>query len=231
MSNYVCKGAKLKCSMGSSQSDLNVIHLVNSVCLDNSPMANIMDYKPMMNIMSFGQCKSLANPTVAAATAANYGKLQEMPCIPNIVAPWLNGKMNMLIKGQPALMNNSKCMCIWAGVIEIADDGQGAAVGSQKVGTGATRVEEDNKVPKITKIYWVDKNGKNRALSELFENEECTLCLKVERGCVGKTINLTLEADEGKKFVGGETTRTYDNLVVKDDNTAYIGQFKVEYER
>jgi len=124
MANYVCKGAKLKCSMGSDKSDLGVMHPMKAVKLDGQFMANIQDNKPMMNIMPFGQCKSLANPTVAAATAANYGKLQEMPCIPNTTAPWMPGKATVLIKGQPALMDNCKLMCMWAGMIEITDGGQ-----------------------------------------------------------------------------------------------------------
>jgi len=124
MANFVCKGAKLKCSMGDRQSDLGVIHSVKKDYLHGEFMANIMDNKPMMNIMPFGQCKSLANPTVAAATAANQGKLQPMPCIPNIPAPWQNGKTNVLVKGQPALMDNCKLMCMWAGIIEITNEGQ-----------------------------------------------------------------------------------------------------------
>jgi len=121
---YVCKGAKLKCSMGSQQSDLDVFHPVEGVNLCGKPMAGISDSKPMVNIKPFGQCKSLVNPTVAAATAANSGRLQEMPCIPNTTAPWLNGKMNLIIKGSPALLGTSKCMCMWAGVIEITNPGQ-----------------------------------------------------------------------------------------------------------
>jgi len=121
---YVCKGAKLKCSFGSSQPDLNVIQPVKPVYLHGEPMANIQDYKPMMNIQPFGQCKSLANPSVAVATAAANGKLQEMPCIPNITAPWMPGCMTIMVKGQPALTKDSKCMCMWAGVIEITDSGQ-----------------------------------------------------------------------------------------------------------
>jgi hypothetical protein len=119
MPNYVCKGTKLKCSMGSEQSDLDVMHPLNIVYLHEELMANIMDHKPMVNIKPFGQCKSLANPAVAAATAANYGRLQEMPCIPNTVSPWLSGKTDVLVKGQPALMDNCKCVCAWAGEIEI----------------------------------------------------------------------------------------------------------------
>ena len=124
MSYYVCKGAKLKCSMGDQQSDLGVIHPTQPVYLHGKNMANIMDNKPMMNIMPFGKCKSLANPTVAAATAANYGRLQPMPCIPNTTSPWMNGKTDTFIKGQPALLNTCKLMCVWAGMIEVTDEGQ-----------------------------------------------------------------------------------------------------------
>ncbi len=124
MSEFVCKGAKLKCMFGSQESDLEVIQPANEVSLFGSPMANIMDYKPMMNIKPFGQCKSLTNPVVAAATAANYGVLKEMPCIPNIVVPWMPGNPTVLVKGQPALMDNCKLTCMWAGMIEIKKTGQ-----------------------------------------------------------------------------------------------------------
>ncbi len=124
MSNYVCKGAKLKCSMGSAQSDLGVLHPLDPVNLHGSNMANIMDNKPMVNIQPFGMCKSLANPTVAAATAANLGVLQQMPCIPNTMMPWMPGAMKVLVKNQPALLNDCKLQCIWAGIIEITDEGQ-----------------------------------------------------------------------------------------------------------
>jgi len=110
--------------MGSSTADLSVIHPTNPVYLHGENMANIMDYQPMMNIQPFGQCKSLLNPTVAAATSANSGVLQQMPCIPNTVSPWMPGKMDVLVKMQPALMSDDKLMCMWAGMIEITDEGQ-----------------------------------------------------------------------------------------------------------
>jgi hypothetical protein len=121
--------------MGSDQSNLEVMHLEKPVNLCGQSNASIMDHKPLTNIKPFGQCKSLANPVVASATAANYGKLQKMPCIPNTASPWLNGKMNVLVKGQPALLDSSKCLCLWAGVIEITDAGQKTAqVGSPMPG-------------------------------------------------------------------------------------------------
>ncbi|WP_459853137.1 DUF4280 domain-containing protein [Citrobacter sedlakii] len=65
----VCNGATLQCSFGLAPSPLCVVPisrtLVNSV-----PMANIMDNKSFVNILPFGMCSSMANPTVAAATAA-----------------------------------------------------------------------------------------------------------------------------------------------------------------
>ena len=121
---YVCKGAMLKCSMGSSPSNLEVIHPSGPVNIQGNNMAGIMDNKPMVNIKAFGQCNSIANPAVASATAANMGKLQPMPCMPNTVTPWINGKTDVLVQSFPALTTDSKLMCMWAGTIEITDDGQ-----------------------------------------------------------------------------------------------------------
>jgi hypothetical protein len=119
--NYVSNGATLKCMFGSSQPKLTVIR--PTINIGGNNMATIMDFAPMMNIMPFGQCKSMANPTVAAATAANYGKLQEMPCIPATTAPWIPGLPTVMVGKLPALTKDSKCMCMWAGMIEITDSG------------------------------------------------------------------------------------------------------------
>lgn len=115
MPNYMCSGSKIKCSMGEKGS-LTVLP-VNMVFCDDKPVGNIMDNKPMVNISPMGMCKSLANPTVAAATAANQGRLQKMPCIPNTTMPWMLGKMNTMVGGKPALVDGSKLMCMWCGVI------------------------------------------------------------------------------------------------------------------
>ncbi len=125
MAKYACSGAKLKCSMGSRESELGVIPVRRSlVRIKGNLVGTIMDNKPFVNIRSFGQCQSLANPTVAAATAACNGKLQKMPCIPNTTTPWIGGKMRVCICGEPTLLDNSKLMCMWAGFIEITDPGQ-----------------------------------------------------------------------------------------------------------
>ena len=121
--SFVCSGARTKCTMGSAPSMLTILP-DRTVFLAGMPMGNISDYKPLVNIAPFGLCRSLANPVVAAATAANHGRLQPMPCIPNTVAPWFVGKMDSLIKGQPALLKSCKCACLWAGMISLTDNGQ-----------------------------------------------------------------------------------------------------------
>jgi hypothetical protein len=97
------------------------INLVNS---GNQPAANIMDHKPMVNIMPFGMCRSLANPTVSAATSAAQGVLTPMPCIPNTPAPWSPGAPQTLLANAPALDNVSKLVCVWAGTIQVVTPGQ-----------------------------------------------------------------------------------------------------------
>jgi len=123
MGIQVCMGANLMCSFGVAPSSLMVLP-ANAVMTSNMPAANIMDNKPMVNILPFGMCTSMANPTVAAATAAAMGVLTPMPCIPVTPAPWAPGAPTVLIKNMPALNNSSKLMCNWAGVISIVAPGQ-----------------------------------------------------------------------------------------------------------
>jgi hypothetical protein len=124
MGTFVCNGANIKCMFGDAPASLIVIHPGQPVQTCNQFAANIMDYKPFMNIPTFGSCKSMANPTVASATAANKGVLTPMPCIPNTVAPWIPGEPTVLVKGMPALLDNCKLMCMWAGTIEVVFPGQ-----------------------------------------------------------------------------------------------------------
>jgi hypothetical protein len=115
-------GAMMQCSFGVAPSSLVVLP-ANKV-LTSTPDANIMDNKPMVNILPFGMCSSMANPTVAAATAAALGALTPMPCVPVIPAPWAPGSPTVLIGNMPALNSDSKLMCAYAGVIQITSPGQ-----------------------------------------------------------------------------------------------------------
>jgi len=116
-------GAMLQCTFGMAPSSLMVLPQ-NRVMVNNMPAANIMDNKPMANILPFAMCQSMANPTVASATAAALGVLTPMPCIPVIAAPWAPGAPTVMVGSAPALNNSSKCMCNWGGVISINVPGQ-----------------------------------------------------------------------------------------------------------
>ncbi|MEI8268280.1 MAG: DUF4280 domain-containing protein [Betaproteobacteria bacterium] len=119
----VVNTAQLSCSMGMAPSTLVVLP-VNRVMSGNQPAANIMDHKPMVNILPFGMCRSLANPTVASATAAAMGALTPMPCIPNTPAPWTPGAPTVLLGNMPSLDNTCKLTCMWAGMISVTNPGQ-----------------------------------------------------------------------------------------------------------
>src|SRR6188768_2299458 len=122
MAFQVCTGAVMMCSFGAAPSTLAV--LPANCVLTTTPAANIMDNKPIVNVPPFGMCSSLANPTVAAATAAALGVLTPMPCVPVTAAPWVVGAPTVLIANMPALNNSSKLMCNWGGVIQFTVPGQ-----------------------------------------------------------------------------------------------------------
>jgi hypothetical protein len=119
----VCMGAMMQCSFGMAPSSLVVLP-TNRVMTNQVPDANIMDHIPMVNIMPFGMCTSIANPTVAAATAAALGVLTPMPCVPATPAPWVAGAPTVLLGNFPSLDNVSQLMCMWAGVITFVDAGE-----------------------------------------------------------------------------------------------------------
>lgn len=123
MAQHVCMGAMTKCSFGLAPGQLTVLP-ANQTLTSPGPLANIMDNKPMANVIPFGMCQSLANPTVAAATAAAMGALTPMPCIPNTPAPWIVGAPTVMLGNMPVLNNTSKLMCMWGGVIEVVVPGQ-----------------------------------------------------------------------------------------------------------
>lgn len=123
MGYQVISGATLKCSMGMAPSSLVVLP-VRTMADAGPPAANIGDHKPMINIMPFGLCRSLANPTVAAATSAAMGTLTPMPCIPNTPAPWMPGSPTFIVQGLPALNDQSTCACVYAGIVSVAVPGQ-----------------------------------------------------------------------------------------------------------
>lgn len=125
MPNIVVANAQLQCTFGVAPAVLSVVP--TGAQLNNAGgqmIATIMDYKPQVNIAPFGMCQSMANPQVASATAAAQGVLTPQPCIPMTQSPWSPGSPQVTIGGNPALTDNSMCMCMWGGQISITTAGQ-----------------------------------------------------------------------------------------------------------
>lgn len=82
--------------------------------------------------------------------------------------------------------------------------------------------------PKIIDIYWMDENQTPRTISELEAEQKVTLCITVEEGGVGTTVNLKIKAQRGYVFEDGSDEAKYNSLKVEDDNTAYVDNFMLK---
>lgn len=114
MANPVVNLTVCTCSFGAIPMVLPVTSQ-QTVMMTNQPAATIMDNK----CTTFGMCSSIANPAVAAATAAALGVLTPSACIPVTPAPWAPGVPTVLVGGKPLLNNTSKLMCMYGGVIQV----------------------------------------------------------------------------------------------------------------
>lgn len=111
-------GAVLKCPFGVAPAVLNVLPTAR-VMVEGRPAASIADSVPMLNVLTFGMCNSLANPMVAAATAAALGALTPMPCVPAPAGPWVSPAVRTTVGGQPVLVQGSTCVCAYGGTIAV----------------------------------------------------------------------------------------------------------------
>lgn len=123
MSQFVTTGATLMCSFGTTPSTFNATS-APTVLMSGKPVGTLTDGKSMVNIQSFGMCTSLANPQVAAATAAALGVLTPQPCVPTTAGMWLPSKSTVLAGGKPCLTMECKCMCAYGGSVTIVNPGQ-----------------------------------------------------------------------------------------------------------
>lgn len=124
MGVIVVSGAVLQCPFGAAPSNLNVTS--QSTCIvSGQPAATIQDAQGMVNIQPFGLCSSLANPQVAAATAAALGVLTPQPCMPQTAGTWIPTSPTTMIDGKPCLTSDCKVICgNGMGTIQITSPGQ-----------------------------------------------------------------------------------------------------------
>ncbi|MFV0418266.1 MAG: DUF4280 domain-containing protein [Dysgonomonas sp.] len=231
MSEYATKGAILMCTGGSAPSPLQVTS--NSLLsVQGNMVATVSDKVPNTNIMPFGTCSL---------------KPFSPPCMP-VPIMWTGFLTSVQIPGGNPLLLTSKIQCACGGMISFQNSGQ---MKPAKVVLNPTSPQiealkkaaqeavpfceecekrKEQKEPVITNIYWIDENGEMRTINELLPKQVVTLCLDVEEGARGKTIDLAIEAEETSKFKGGKQKLEYKGLLVEDDNTAYIDDFSIEYE-
>lgn len=197
---YVCNGAQLVCSMGTGNAVLVVLP-ERRILLDGQPQANIMDHKSMTNIPSFGLCTSLANPVVAAATAAHHGCLTPMPCVPNTTSPWQKGHEKLLLKNFPALCMDDKLSCAWAGTITITDCGQGKGQGAFPLSKNGADGELLDKLFIKWDTKEVNVDGKVRLLVKSLDKNRTTASFNIvdaNTNDVLKQIDIRLSDGIGK---------------------------------
>ncbi|HIY54099.1 MAG TPA: DUF4280 domain-containing protein [Candidatus Agathobaculum merdavium] len=122
MATAVVSGASVQCTMGMAPGQLLVTSQA-TVLAGGMPAATVTDAAPMTNVTPCGMCTSLANPQVAAATAAALGVLTPMPCVPVPVGIWTCAG-TPLIGGKPALSTDATLACSYGGSIRIVSPGQ-----------------------------------------------------------------------------------------------------------
>ena len=121
--SYVTSSAMISCTFGSNPCPL-MANPSRLSSLSSQAKLNISDFATGVNVSSFGMCMSPSNPAVIAATAAALGVPTPAPCVPALVGPWIPGKADIMIEGMPALTNQCRNTCMWAGQISFTNDGQ-----------------------------------------------------------------------------------------------------------
>ena len=116
-------GAQCSCSFGTTPCSLMVTS--QTKCLaDGKPIATVQDGQTA-NLPSFGMCSSLANPAVAAATAAALGVLTPQPCTMVPAGAWTSPNPKVMVGGKPCVTNESTLMCgMGMGIIKILSANQ-----------------------------------------------------------------------------------------------------------
>ena len=162
---YVCTGATLKCTMGTSCPKLKATP--KNVSLTEKDQANIADYVSMKNVPSFGRCRSLGYPPTASATAANHGKLTPMPCVPGTCPKWKAIDKDSLICGEPALLKPATLKCMYGGTISIIDPGQTLEIkvrGVTKQSNNKKKEKAEQEIPEelLQEFNELDTEGLNK---------------------------------------------------------------------
>lgn len=127
----VVNGDKMACTMAASAPGspvaavaatpvppVGLVVLIPTVKIAGQAAANVLDCAPIVNIPFFPACKSVANPTVIAATAAALGVPMTGACTFLPVKPmWSPGSPTVKVRGQSGLNNTCTANCAYGGTI------------------------------------------------------------------------------------------------------------------
>lgn len=122
MGVFAVAGGMVKCTFGTAPATLNVTSQA-VVMYGGKLAATIQDAGAFANIPPLGMCSSMANPQVAAATAAALGVLTPQPCIPS-TGSWMPTQTVCLAGGKPCITNDAICLCAYGGSISFTNPGQ-----------------------------------------------------------------------------------------------------------
>ncbi len=123
MSELVVATGTAVCSFGTAPAPIKVTSQAK-VIAGGKPCGTIQDAGGISNVGPFAMCTSMANPQVAAATAAAMGVLTPQPCSPVQAGTWIPTKPKVLVNGKPCLASDCKMMCAYGGSISIINPGQ-----------------------------------------------------------------------------------------------------------
>jgi hypothetical protein len=122
MPNLVCTGAALRCSNGTAAATFSATGAKVSAggaagAVSDTATANIQP-------PAFGECTSMSNPAVNAATEEALGVLTPQPCQPVLTGNWTPGSARVKVGQTAALTSASQCTCSYGGAITVSDPGQ-----------------------------------------------------------------------------------------------------------
>ncbi len=121
MPDLVCTGATVECSFGTAPATFSATGAQVSA---SAPAGVVADAGPA-NVPPFGNCTSMNNPQVEAASQA-AGTLTAQPCQPVLTGDWTPGSARVRVGAAAALDSASQCSCTWGGVLTVTDAGQAA---------------------------------------------------------------------------------------------------------
>lgn len=123
MGQIVVTGGQAMCIFGTTPTNI-ITSSQSTVLLGNKPAGTIQDCT-RSNMATFGMCISMANPQVAAATAAALGVLTPQPCQFLPAGPWIPMNPVLNVGGKPCLTSDCKLICaMGVGLISVISAGQ-----------------------------------------------------------------------------------------------------------